>query len=117
MSLPLTIVGRLSEMRVVLKGIHTVTKTLATGATGTYYYAWRGGPRLTGMPGSPEFIAAYIKAHQDRRAPPPGTVLTLVAEFRGSAEFTGLARSTRKDYARYLGLVEEEFGDMPLAAL
>ena len=104
-------------MRVRLKNILTVTKTLATGAVVAYCYAWRGGPRLTGMPGSPEFIAAYVKAHADRRTAPPGNVFSLVAEFRGSAEFTGLARSTRKDYSRYLRLVEEEFGDMPLAAL
>jgi integrase len=44
-------------------------------------------------------------------------VFTLIAEFRSSAEFLGLAASTRKDYARYLGLVEQEFGDMPLGAL
>lgn len=104
-------------MRVLLKGVHRITKRLATGTVATYYYAWRGGPRLTGKPGSPEFIAAYAKAHQDRKTPPPGTVFTLIAEFRGSAEFLRLAPSTQHDYARYLKLIEEEFGDMPIAAL
>ena len=50
-----------------LKGIF---KTWAKGRP--YYYAWRGppiGPRLRGEPGSPEFHASYIEAHQELRAP------------------------------------------------
>jgi len=104
-------------MRVHLKGVHRVLKRLATGQIATYYYAWRSGPRLVGKPRSPEFVASYVKAHQERKTPPPGTVFSLIAEFRGSAEFQGLAASTRKDYLRYLKLAEDEFGDMPLAAV
>jgi hypothetical protein len=33
------------------------------------YYAWRGGPRLVGMPGSPEFMASYHAAYRNRREP------------------------------------------------
>ena len=33
-------------MRVPLKGLHKVKKRLSGGKTQTYYYAWRGGPRL-----------------------------------------------------------------------
>jgi len=40
-------------VKVDLKGI---AKTKAKGRT--YYYAWRGGPRLRGEPGSTEFIAS-----------------------------------------------------------
>jgi hypothetical protein len=39
-------------VKVDLKGI---AKVRAKGRT--YYYAWRGGPRLYGEPGSPEFMA------------------------------------------------------------
>ena len=49
-------------MRVVLKGIDSAVKRLADGSTRTYYYAWRGGPRLEGEPGSPEFVASYHAA-------------------------------------------------------
>ena len=42
---------------VKLKGVHKVT---AKGRT--YFYAWRGGPRLPGEPGSPEFIEALAAA-------------------------------------------------------
>jgi hypothetical protein len=34
--------------------------------SGTYYYAWRHGPRLRGEPGSPEFMRDYGKAKQQR---------------------------------------------------
>jgi len=42
-------------MRVVLKGIDSAVKRLADGSIRTYHYAWRGGPRLEGMPGPPQF--------------------------------------------------------------
>src|SRR5262249_38315070 len=42
-----------------IKGIHCVKVKLATGEIATYYYAWRKGPRLVGVPGSPEFLASY----------------------------------------------------------
>lgn len=43
-------------MRVKLPGIAKVRKRLADGTIAVYYYAWRGGPRLPGTPGSPEFV-------------------------------------------------------------
>ena len=49
-------------MRVRLKGINSITKTLADGARRTYWYAWKGGPPLRGEPGTPEFIASYNEA-------------------------------------------------------
>ena len=53
-----------------LKGVH---KAQSKGHT--YYYAWRGGPRLLGEPNSPEFIASYHTAQGsrfDRMALPGG---------------------------------------------
>jgi hypothetical protein len=44
-------------MRVKLKGIASATATLSNGERANYFYAWRGGPRLVGEPGSPEFLA------------------------------------------------------------
>jgi hypothetical protein len=43
-------------MRINAKGLHWTTVTLADGGRKTYWYAWRGGPRLVGEYGSPEFI-------------------------------------------------------------
>lgn len=104
-------------MRVHLKGIATTTATLADGEKVTYYYAWRGGPRLKGKPGSPEFIRSYNDAVRLRKTAPAGTVFSLIAEFKCSAEFTGKQPATRRNYLRYLSMIEREFGDMPLEAL
>lgn len=49
-------------MRVRLKGIHTAIVKRADGAKRTYHYAWRGGPRLVGKPGSPEYVTSYYAA-------------------------------------------------------
>ncbi|MBN8955250.1 MAG: tyrosine-type recombinase/integrase [Rhizobiales bacterium] len=100
-----------------LKGVHTVKKRLASGETRTYYYAWRGGPQIKETYGSPAFHVAYVEAHKERKKAPPGTLFTLVAEFRASAEYKLLADSTKRAYGAYLKDIEEEFGDMPLAAL
>lgn len=43
--------------------------------------------------------------------------MTLVAEYKGSADFQRLAPSTAKAYLGYIKLIETEFGDLPLAAL
>jgi hypothetical protein len=55
--------SRLSMIRIDLKG---VTKVKAKGRV--YYYAWRGGPRLSGRPGTPEFVASYNEAIESRKA-------------------------------------------------
>jgi integrase len=90
---------------------------LASGERRTYCYAWRGGPRLDGQPGSPEFVRGYQEAHATLRQPKAGTMMTLIAEFKASAEFRALAPSTLRAYSNYIKLIEGEFGDMPLAAL
>lgn len=104
-------------MRVPLKGIATATATLADGESVTYCYAWRGGPRLRGKPGSPEFLKSYNDAVKLRKTAPDGTLFSLIAEFKASAEFISTRPATRRDYLRYQSLIEREFGDVPLEAL
>ena len=104
-------------MRVLLKGIHRVRYRLASGAYAVYYYAWRGGPRPIGQPGTPEFMQSYNDAIASRRRPAEGKLFTLIAEFRGSSEFLSLSDSTKRAYSAYLRIVETEFGDMPIEAL
>lgn len=101
-------------MRTHLKGIHTTIKRLADGTKRTYYYAWKGGPRIEGSPGSPEFVIAYSKAVSERTAPKEGSVFTIISEFRGSSEYKKLRASTKRDYDRYLKLMEEKWGKTPL---
>ena len=104
-------------MRVHLKGIHSVRWRLASGEIATYHYAWRGGPRLIGKPGSPEFMRSYNEAIASRRRPAEGKLFTLIAEFRASSEYSSLSDSTKRAYTAYLRMIEDEFGDMPIEAL
>ena len=90
---------------------------LATGETRVYFYAWRGGPRIRAVPGTPEFISHYHAAHASLLKPKPGTLMTLIAEFKASAEFRRLSASSVRSYLSYIKLIEDEFGDLPLAAL
>jgi hypothetical protein len=104
-------------MRVKLKGIHTVHRQLASGEIKPCYYAWRGGPRIVGEPGSPEFIASYNAAYGNRRTPDRSSFRSVIVSYRASPEFAKLANQTALNYARYLSKIEIAFSDLPLAAL
>lgn len=95
-----------------LKGIHTVN---AKGRT--YYYAWRGGPRLKGEPGSADFVASYHEAMRLKTTPSDGTLFSLIAGFKSSTEFRKLAPRTKHDYMRHMKGIEAKFGTYPIAAL
>jgi len=69
-------------MRVQLKGINSYTAKLADGTTKTYWYAWKGGPRLQGEPGTPEFIASYNEAAAQKVGAPEGRLLPLLQAYQ-----------------------------------
>lgn len=108
-------------MRVKLKGLVKINKRLADGSTQTYFYAWRGGPALKddeGRPlkaGDPMLHVAYTAAHATRKAGPKGTITSVIALYRDSAEFKKLSEKTQRDYRRYLDMIQKKFGDEPLA--
>lgn len=104
-------------MRIRLKGLNRVKKRLADGSQVTYYYAWKGGPRLEGTPGSPEFVASYNQAVATRRSEPNSNLSALIAAYRTSPQFLGLAPRTRKDYDRQITKIGAKFGSFPLIAL
>lgn len=104
-------------MRVVLKGIHRVKRRLANGETKVHLYAWRGGPAMRAKPGTPEFVREYHDAQASLRQPRAGTFMTIIAQYKAAPDFTGLAASTRRAYLAYIKLIEDEFGDLPVAAL
>lgn len=110
-------------MRVKLKGLTKVKKTLASGQTLYYCYAWRKGPLLKDkagrplQPGDPALVRAFAEATKDRHVDPAETMAKLVTEFKASTEFTGKAPKTRQAYSRYLDMIREEFGDMTFDAL
>lgn len=104
-------------VKVDLKGVHSVRAKLATGKVTTYHYAWRGGPRLDGKPGSPEFVEAFNSAHRSRRVAPADTMHGLVDAYRNTEEFKQRAESSKRSYRAYLAMIEAKFGKMSLKAL
>lgn len=104
-------------MRVKLKGLNSVRKRLADGTVKTYHYAWKGGPKLPGAPGSPEFMAAYHAAVSAKIAVPAGNLKFVLARYEDSAEFGQLAPRTQTDYRRHIDAIEAEFGTFPLEGL
>jgi integrase len=105
-------------MRIRLKGINSVPKTLADGTRRTYWYAWKGGPALRGKPDTPEFIASYNAAIAQKVAPPTGVLQALLFRFQESAEFQfGISPRTRRDYIKQIKRIERAFGDFPIKAL
>jgi len=97
---------------VQLKGVHVVT---TKGRT--YHYAWRGGPRLKGEPGSPEFIASYQAAHAERKTPAKGTFREIIIKYRASPAYKKLGAHTLRAYAKHLDTIEAKWGSLPAAAL
>lgn len=97
-------------MKVELRG---VTKIKAKGRT--YYYAWRGGPRLRGEPGSPEFFSAFNEAVESRCTPDKNRFKSLVVLYKASADYAKLADSTRKNWSPWLDRITDYFGDLRIA--
>jgi integrase len=97
-------------VRVDLKGI---AKASAKGRI--YYYAWRGGPRLRGEPGSPEFMASYNEAIENRRTPDTARFRSLVTLYKASGDYKKLADSTKRNWASWLDRIGEHFGDLRIA--
>lgn len=104
-------------MRVRLKGLNRVSKRLADGSKVTYFYAWKGGPRLLADPRTPEFVAEFERAAATRKKGPEGTLLSALQAYQASTEFTDLAPRTRRDYVQQIKKIEARFGDFPLAAM
>lgn len=106
---------------VKLEGVHYSTKKVRA-ADGkikvyTYYFAWRGGPKLKGKPGSPEFIESYHDAHKTKRTLPRENINYLIELYTQSPKFNELRGKSRKEYLTYLEKIKDEFGKMPYSVL
>jgi integrase len=104
-------------MRIRLKGLYWTRAKLADGSTQTYFYAWKGGPRLHGEPGTPEFHHSYNEAIAKREPPPEGTLQVILDAYQQSQKFLSLRERTRADYIIQIKTIERDFGDFPLKAL
>ncbi|MBX5084622.1 tyrosine-type recombinase/integrase [Rhizobium lentis] len=92
---------------VELSGVH---KVLSKGRY--YYYAWRGGPRLTGKPGTDEFMTSYNEARESRNVPDSAKFSAIIQAYRKSAEYAKLADSTKRNWSRMLDKIETHFGEI-----
>lgn len=84
-----------------------------------YWYAWRGkgAPRLTGAPGSPEFIRSYEEAHRERRGGDKARLSGLCAMFRASDAWNNrgpkpISPKTRASWSTWLDRIQDEFGEL-----
>jgi len=76
------------NMRVNLKGLHWTLAKLADGSAKTYWYAWRGGPRLQDDPGTAEFVASYNAAVATKVTAPEGRLPSLLQGYQKSQKFS-----------------------------
>lgn len=104
--------GRRHRLSDIFPGLHRV---VSRGHE--YFYAWRGGPRLVGSPGSAEFMASYLAARERQREADPRLFRSVIAGYKASQDFAGLATRTRADYLQHIAKIEAAFGGLPLAAL
>lgn len=104
-------------VRANLKGINRVRKTLADGRVVIYHYHRKTGRRLSGEPGSAEFLRAFSEASEAVADRHVGKFAQLVRDYLSSPEFMQRAESTRREYKRMLTKAEEQFADLPIAAL
>ena len=109
--------GRRPKMRVRLKGINSFTTRLADGTVRTYWYAWKGGPRINAEPGSPEFVQLYSEAVAAKVKRSDETFGSLIDYFKDQSEYTALGDKSKRAYDQYLKLIEAKFGTMPVGAL
>ncbi|NQE62896.1 tyrosine-type recombinase/integrase [Caulobacter sp. RHG1] len=100
-----------------LKGLNRVKKTLKGGTTRVYWYAWKGGPKLDGAPGTPEFMASYNRALESIRNRPNDTLAGLVRRYKGSPEFERLAKSTKAEWSRWLDRISADDGPDDIGGL
>lgn len=106
-------------MRVPLKGLHKVKKRLAGGKMQTYYYAWRGGPRLMVDPirDPAGFVSEFQAISKAAVQPDNDSLAGLIVQYKSSPAYTDLSSVSQRDYDPFLAQLSSEFGDMPIIAL
>lgn len=105
-------------MEAKLVGVHKVKATLANGETVTYFYAWRGGPRIHSKPGTNAFVREFARLTRDRPSPATDQTLGwLTGQYLESAEFQKLKPVTRGEYERMIRVIRARFDRFPLPAL
>lgn len=94
-----------------------VRKVTAKGRT--YYYAWRGGPRIKADPSDVEaFSRELAEHHEARKGGDPNRIEGLCIEWKKSDAWTkpraegGMAESTKKNWRRWVDEIQKHFGEL-----
>lgn len=105
-------------MLVRIKGVHTVKAKLADGTKKTYYYAWRGGPKVEADPNTEAFALECGKLREAAAPKIVDTLETLIGTFKGPNEqnpdWLALAETTRRDHEYAFKLILKEWPQMPV---
>lgn len=99
-----------------LRGVHAV-RVRRRDSVREYHYAWRGGPRLKGSPGSAEYVSSFEEAHAGRKIGPKGAFKEIITKFKGSPKFSKLGVHTTRAYQKHLDEIERRWGSMPIKGL
>src|SRR5262249_47376489 len=99
-------------MKVTLKGIHGPIRSKGK----EYWYAWRGGPRLKGEPGEPEFFASFNEAHAERHAPDESRFRSIILHYKNSEAWKQNSENTKTTWTRWLERIDDYFGELSIAA-
>lgn len=102
-------------MKQPFKGLHRVRKRLASGTSKTYYYAWRGGPRLNAEFGTPAFHTEFVEAHKQQHPASKDTFDVAISEYLQSQNFLRLAPRTRTGYRALIEIIRAKFGAAKLS--
>ncbi|MDE2112765.1 MAG: tyrosine-type recombinase/integrase [Alphaproteobacteria bacterium] len=94
-------------VKVDLKGLYTVRMPKRT-----YYYAWRGGPRILAPYGTPEFHAEFMEAARPTDIGDKTRFKAWVTLYKSSPEWRELAETTRRVWEPWLDAVKEHFGEL-----
>lgn len=101
--------------------LHYVRKVKPGKPIRWYVYAWRGGPCIAKrvQVKRPELSAAEMKLAAEKlessSRPDPHSLRALIREWKASPEWLRLADGTRKTWGSNLNLIEDKWGDVPLA--
>jgi len=104
-------------VKVALKGINTVKKRLSTGGVAVYYYHRATGAKLSGRPGTEEFLRSFGVAEKAMCDRGQGDLNELVTLFETSGYFDDLSPATREAYIWKLKKIRARWGTCPIVGV
>ena len=95
-------------------GLNVARKRLASGEVREYFYDRESGAFL----GHDRIKAqAALESSRPDSHPAPGTVSALIADYLASSRFKSRASLTQRDYRHWLGVIRDEYGDLPVRGM